>query len=338
MDRVAIAEFLGKIAQLSLVYFAIQQNWGLLIVTFAVTLSMIVNFSIILFLSRRYVPWKLRYDPSYWKTFLRMSYPAGISTFLVFLYLKTDTLILSVLQESQDVGIYGAAFKIIENLVFFPAMVIGLVLPLFSRHILSDRDMFRQIADKTFTFFLLLVVPMLISVQFLAEDIILILGGEEYAQSVNILRILIFSLGFMFFGNFFMNILYSGNQQKRAMILLAVVAVFNIGANFLFIPRYSYYAPAVISVITEALVALLTGIFTYLLFGYLPQFERFVRILLSGAGMALVLYLSRDMAFVVAIVLGGLSYVLFVWLTKAVTQQELVLLFKRDTSSLTKNV
>ena len=66
----------------------------------------------------------------------------GIAAILVMIYFKLDTVMLSFMKDQIDVGIYGLAYKILENLIFFPAMFVGLIMPLLSKHAFSNRSKF----------------------------------------------------------------------------------------------------------------------------------------------------------------------------------------------------
>ena len=106
----------------------------------------------------------------------------GATAVITFMYFKMDTIILSVLQPSAHVGIYNVAYKVIENLIFFPAMLAGLILPLLSRYIFTNHEQFRDIADKTFKVFLVLTVPLFIGTVFLAGGIIQLIGGAGFSE------------------------------------------------------------------------------------------------------------------------------------------------------------
>lgn len=324
MDRVGLAEVLGKVIQLSIIIFAVKQNLGFTAIIMSVLVAMLFNFITILFLVRKFIKIKLRFDFAYWKHFLKESLPMGISVIVTFLYFKMDTIMLSFLKTSADVGIYSAAYKVIENITFFPAMIVGLVLPLMSRHIFSDKERFAHIANETAKIFFLLVVPLIIGTLFLAENIIGLIGGAGFIESANTLRILIFALAFIFYGNLFNNILIAGNLQKKLMYALSVCAVFNISLNALFIPRLSYTGAALTSVFTEFLVVVLTFYLTRKYLAYTPKINNVLQILLSGLAMAIFLYFFKNQAFPVLFFGGSLTYVLFLWFTKTVTPKEIL--------------
>ncbi len=102
------------------------------------------------------------------------------------------------MQGSAAVGTYGVAYKVMENLTFFPALLAGLILPLLSRAFSSDGARFREIADSTFRVFTIIAIPIVLGGVFFAEPVIMIVSGSGFQDSVPVLRLLIVSLAFIF--------------------------------------------------------------------------------------------------------------------------------------------
>ena len=214
-----------------------------------------------------------------------------------------------------------------ENLIFFPAMLAGLILPLLSHTLTSNRKLFEEIVDKTFKVFLLIVFPLIIGVWVLAPEIIAIISGGGFGESVRVLRILVFALGCIFFGHYFTMLLIVSGAQKKLMKALMVAAVLNISLNLILIPQYSYIAAAGVSLLTELLVVLLTGTLAFRQIKFRPSFRPIWRISLATLIMALVMYYLEQEPFLVAGLAGALSYILGLWVTKVVTYQEIKMLF-----------
>ncbi len=247
----------------------------------------------------------------------------GISVTVTFFYFKMDTILLSFLKTNAEVGIYNAAYKIIENLAFFPGMVAGLMLPIFSRTIINDRQKFEEFSNKVYKIFVILVVPLVVGTLYLADEVIFIIGGAGYEGAGLILKILIFSLIFIFFGNLNNNILLAGNLQKKLIITLAFCAIFNISANLIFIPIYSYLGAAGVSVATESLVVIITFFLMTKYLLYFPRFESIFKIITSGLLMAITLYFLQETNFLVQFFSASIIYFLAVWVLEVVTPQEI---------------
>lgn len=330
MDKIAMIEFFGKLFQVGLIILIVKGDFGFFFIACTLIASLSFNAFSAFFFSRRYVTFSLRFDFSYWKEFLSQSFPMGVTAIITFAYFKMDTILLSILQSNAHVGIYNVAYKIMENLIFFPAMLAGLILPLLSRYIFTERRRFEEIADKTFKVFFLIVIPIVVSTWFLAPDIIAIVSGAQFEASVPVLRILIFALSFIFFGSYFNMLLVVSNAQKKLMQTLIFAAVFNIALNLFLIPRYSYIGSAATALLTEALVVLLTGTLVYRHIRYVPSFESVKWIFLSGGVMAVTLFFLEPFSFLFSGCAGILVYITTLWLTRAVSPEEIASIFQKE--------
>ena len=334
MDKIAMVEFFGKLLQVGMVIVIVRADWGFLAIASTLLISLSFNASVALYLSRRYTTFRLKIDLKYWKLFLRESWPMGMTAIITFAYFKMDTIMLSLLQSNAHVGIYNVAYKIMENLIFFPAMLAGLILPLLSRLIYTNRTQFEEIANKTFKVFLIIIIPLAVGTWFLADDIVRIVSGSEFQASAPVLRILVFALSFIFFGHYFNMLLVVGNAQKKLMQTLVIAAVFNVFLNIFLITKFSYMGAATASLATEMLVVFLTGFLAYKYIRFIPSFKQVGKILFSGAMMAGALFFLEPRSFLLSGVAGIAVYLFVLWLTKAISQNEILSLFLKKESTL----
>ncbi|PIW94725.1 MAG: hypothetical protein COZ85_03680 [Candidatus Moranbacteria bacterium CG_4_8_14_3_um_filter_34_16] len=323
MDKVALVEFLGKILQFLVIFVAVKFQMGFLWVVSSLLFYMIFNFIGVFWWSRKYLIFNFKIDWEYWKKFLKESYPIGISALVVFIYFKLDTILLSLLKTNSDVGIYNVAYKVIENITFFPAMIIGLVFPIFSQTIFSQKERFFEVSNNIYKVFWIIVIPLLVGTIFFSKQIIYFIGGPNFSQSVLVLRILIFALALIFFGNFFNSILIAGNKQNKLLKILSLVAIFNILLNLILIPKFSYLGAAFSSVFTEFLVVL-GGVYVVSKeLNYFPQIKNFSKIIFSGIIMVLFFFLFRQYNFLVVGIIGSILYILSLWLLGVVKSDEI---------------
>lgn len=338
MDKVASSEFIGKVVQVIVVVLAVKFRLSFDWIILSIFFNMLVSLVLIFIWSRKYIQLKLRADFSYWKEFLRESAPMGAVAIITFLYYKLDTILLSVMRSSADVGIYNVAYKIIDNITFFPGMFMGLIMPIMAKNFFTDKEKFQKVSDKTFKVFVVLVFPLIIGTIFLAKDIVYIIGGSGFQESANVLRILVFALAFIFLGNFFNSIMVASNLQKKLMYILGLAAVVNITLNLIFIPRFSYMAASANSVITEFLVAALTCYVVAKRAEYLPKMKKFGGIIFSSVAMGAFFFFFRDFAFfssqslnfLVSAIIGSAIYFLFLWTFKVISANEIRSLISKD--------
>jgi O-antigen/teichoic acid export membrane protein len=329
MYKVAIGELIGKIVQVATVILTTLNDWGFDWIIMAMLLNMAVSFLIIFLWSRKYIQIKLQFDFTYWKEFLKESLPMGAVAIISFAYFKMDTILLSVMKNGTEVGIYNAAYKVLENATFFPALICGLVLPIMSRDIFNNRKNFQIISDQTFKFFILLIVPLTVVTLFLSEGIIGLIGGSGFTESAHVLRILIFALALIFLGHFFNAILIVSNLQKKLMLVLLAAAVVNISLNVILIPRFSYLGAAYVSVATELLVVFLTAYLVISKVKYYPRVDKLTKIIFSGLAMSLFLFVFRGKNFFVLALMSFLVYFIALWTLRVIKNSEIMSLISQ---------
>jgi O-antigen/teichoic acid export membrane protein len=330
MYKITLVELLGKLLQVVIVLLTIKLDLGFKFIVIGITASLLSNSIIIYFLTRRFITIKLNFDLKKWKKFLQESWPIGLSVIVTFIYFRADSILLKTLQGNTDVGIYGAAYKVLENITFFPGMIIGLLMPMLSYYIFKDRKKFKQIVNENFKLFTILIMPLIIIVMFFAEDIISVVAGNEFAASATILRIVIFALAFIFFGMLFGNILLVAKLQKQQLVALSICAIFNVSANLIFIPKYSYFATAYVSVATEFLVVVLSAYIVYKNLNFLPRMKNFGFVILAGGIMSLYIILLQSLPFFVLLLTSPLIYFAILIIFRVITKKEITMLMKKE--------
>ena len=320
---VSIAEFVGRVVNLAWVFICFKWDLGLLWVLSGMILSWLATFIIVLIISFKTIKLRLVWDPKEAKRLIKSSLPLGISAIISFLYFKVNTLLLAHLKESTDVGIYGAAYKIVENVAYFPAMFMGLILPLFALYYLKDQKKFNKVAQSSFDALAFLGIGMSAGIFVLAPKIIAIIAGTGFEASILVLQILTFSIAGIFFGQYFNMLLITGKKQKELLKIFSIAAVFNITLNLIFIPKHSYLAAATILSTTEVLVAVLSALWAKKYCEYSLKLGSFFKIILSAGVMMGFLMIINHWPIYVQIILGSGLYLIFVFLTKAFTKEEL---------------
>ena len=330
MDRVAVAEIAGRIVQLFFVWYFITYDFGFLYIISAIFFGAVINFILVLRFASKYTKIKLQFDFQFWKKLLVQSYPLAISAILVLIYFKLDTIFLSVMKDSEAVGVYGLSYKILENLIFFPAMIVGLTMPIMSKYIFTEREKFKSVVQRTLNFLIIAFLPIAFGAIMTSDKIIGLFTEKGFSDSPMVLNILIIALGFIFLGALFSNVIIAANQQKRLAQIYFVGMVFNVITNFIFIPKYSYFGAAATTVATELLVTSLMIYVIYKTINFIPSFFKVLfKALFASLLMAVVLnYFSSSNIFFLAII-GAAVYVLVIYFIGGISKEEIGKLMKR---------
>jgi O-antigen/teichoic acid export membrane protein len=121
-----------------------------------------------------------------------LPYWAG-GLFLTF-YVWIDTVMLSLMTSTEEVGWYGAATKLISTLGVLPFIVNMAVFPALSHSFRNDREGMSRLAQTSLRLVLSLGIPMVVGVVLLGPKIILLLYGWAFAPAAPILVVLSLTL------------------------------------------------------------------------------------------------------------------------------------------------
>ncbi|MBU1176845.1 MAG: flippase [Patescibacteria group bacterium] len=329
MDRVAIAELAGRLFQLILILFFIWQKLSFLFIVSAFVGGALINFVLVFIFIRKYIRISFEFDFIFWRSLLRESLPLALAIIFTVIYFKLDTIMLSLMKPPADVGIYNLSYKFLESLLFFPAMFIGLVMPLMSRYALSFRDKFKKIIQESLDILLLFIVPLIIGTFFLSKKIVVLIAGDDFLLSAGVLNLLIIAGGIIFLGVLFSNMIISLKEQKKLTYIYGIGAIINLIANFIFIPKYSYYGAAGTTILTEFIVTVLMLIILHRMLKSLPSFHSIFKYVLAGLVMAVSLYYLHNLSLFILIILSGLIYFGFLYLINGLPFKNIMNLIKK---------
>jgi len=340
MDKVSVAEVSGRIVLLFGVILVIRQDGGLFGIMLVTVFSSFVNFGLHYVFSRSLSRIKLVFDFTVWKDIIVRSWPLALTIVFNLIYLKADTLLLSLIKRPSEIGIiaevglYGAAYKVIDVLITFPFMFAGIVLPIMTaRWMEKNYDGFAVIMQKSFDLLSVLTIPFVVGAQFLAQDIMVFVAGNDFAPSGPILKILIGAAGFIFLGNIFAHAVIAIDKQKKIIGAYAFTAVTALMGYWLFIPRFSYFGAAWMTIYSEAAIALASLYLVRKYTGFFPVLGRTLKAIMAAGIMALSLLALRISGYDNLLLALSLSVVVYfgsLYVLKGITKEEISELLRKQ--------
>lgn len=251
---------------LGLAYFKAPVMW----VSFAYVLGGVVTFALnAVFLKNMGVSLKPSYDPVLMKSLFYNSLPLGLMFVFSQVSFKADSIMLSVLPVpksmnltgTEAVAIYNLPYKVFEVALVVPTFFMNSVYPIMIRHMQESRQKLLDTLQKSLL--ALTVVGLLGSILgfVFAKPVIFLLGGAEFGQSVLVLQILMSGLLLYFLTQPISWLIVTLNKQNYLPWIYLVSAVFNVVANYFFIPIHSVYASAVITHVSELIILILLTLF-----------------------------------------------------------------------------
>ncbi len=326
---VSLSEIGSRILQLLLVILVIKFDLKFYFFLGTLAAASALQFFIMYFAAKKLTHFKWEWDLNYWKYILKISLPLGASAIIIFIYFKFSILLLSFFKSEAEVGLYGLAYKFLESITFFPAMIMGLILPIMSNYFLISKEKFRIIFQKTFNVLVLFGVPLLLGGVYFSDKIILLLGGAKYLPASIALKFLIIACFFIFFGTLLSNAIAAMHKQAILVKIYSVAAIFNIIVNLALIPKYSYNGVALTALFTELLATAFMLVIVVKELEYMPSLSLFWKSFVSASIMLIILFFFKELNIFIISGLGAVVYFLLVFVFKGINKTEILALFEK---------
>ncbi len=262
----------------------------------------------------RFVKPGVALDPGFWKGTVMVALPMGLVTILSLIYIRTDTIMLAIMGGVAVVGWYNAAYNLVLGFTPIPHLFMNAILPLMSRLHVSSKDSLVMGYEKALTYLLISGLPIAMGMSLLADEIILLLYGEGFANSVIALEILAWDVLLIFICLPLGFMLVAINRQNRMAVIVGGCALLNIVLNLILIPGFSYIGAAIATLITEIVLFLA---YFYVISKYLYKLSLHkivMRPLIATAVTALFIHLCSGLNLVVIIISAAVLYLVVLYL------------------------
>jgi len=186
-------------------------------------------------------------DKAIWKE----GFSLCMVAFFTFVYFRIDNLMLKYFHGDTEVGIYNAAYILIQGLMLIPMAVLTATFPSFSKGWVSDVPKLQKDYQKSFSLFLELAFFIFLFGFLWADKIISVIYTEAYQASAVNLKLLLIALLFIFPNYVLTQLMVATDSQDRYAFFAICCAFINVGLNFFFIPMYKGIGAAVATIITE---------------------------------------------------------------------------------------
>lgn len=207
------------------------------------------------FRARRYTRIRLTWNFDYKRHLVPMLVLFG-NAIAVTIYVNIDISLLNVMRGDYEVGIYGLSVKVYRMVKQLLVALVTVSLPRLSLYVAQgDADAYRKLLHNLAHGLMVVVAPALTLLFLMADDVVLIVGGEAYLAAVPSLCILCVAGLFAIAGNFFVNaILLPYGNERLALRSTVIGAIVNLVLNFVAIPLAGMVGAAITTVAAEASV------------------------------------------------------------------------------------
>lgn len=227
--------------------------------------------AVFVLVTRRYVVPVFDISSDFLRAKLKEAIPYALSSFLLLVYSRVDILFLGFMVGEVAVGLYNVAYRVVFGMLIMTYYLSQALFPMASRLFKEDVDRFGALYEKGLRLAILMGVPMTAGMALVADPLILLFYGDEFATSGPILALLggLILLGFL--KNMIGMFLTAGGRQVDRTRSQVWAAITNVGLNAVLIPMFSLVGAAVATLTSETLLVLLYASQLGSLLGGLPH-------------------------------------------------------------------
>lgn len=255
-----------------------------LVSVFANAGACVLNF----FWAKRYCHVKFVHSIK-WKKHLKPILMLFAMSVTVTLYVSSDITILGFMCSDYAVGIYAVSSKIYTIIKTLISSVLVVSIPRLSALIgRNSKEEFNIVASDIYGTLITVLIPAIVGIIILRDQIILIISGEEFITATYSLAILsialFFCLGAWFWGQCVLVPMCKENIVFKITLASAFV---NIILNFILIPIWEQNATALTTLIAEAISFLWCGFYGRKYVKLMGIKTIFIKVLVGCGGIVL---------------------------------------------------
>lgn len=294
----AVAFVSHKVVLLAIVLLVLRDHQGIVGVSIAYLVANVYQwFFFYWIVRRRYIGHGVRWrvDYSYWRYLIAEAFPVGIAMVFRRANLHTGTLILTAVSTSSVVGIFNAAYRIIQMVDMIPFTLSIPLFPPFSRMAVESRARLFETLERVIGIFMLIAAPVFVLLFMLADRIVHLVYGQAYLEAILDLRILAAAVLCLFPTGLFIYVFSAMGQQRLYTFSSGICLATNVLAGLLLIPVYGHIGAA-LAILASEVAFLVSGLLLLHRLGFAPRYLQMLGKPLAAAGLsgAWMIVLSDD--------------------------------------------
>jgi len=244
-----------KIASVLGCFFLLQKGYGLIsVIVLFIVLQIFTGLLVAIKIFQKICSITINVNWRFWRSFIQESLPLALSGTAEFINLKSDTVILGAIKSAVATGIYNGAYNIYLGVNALPHAFIVAFYPTFSRTYKDSKGQAFRLFKNVFFLIAIGACILAFVLAIFSNYIVTLIYGQEFSASAIPLIILTCGLPFMVLNRLCNYTLIAMGLQGWMFRIISSGAIFNVVANILLIPKYSYVGASITTVITEGLI------------------------------------------------------------------------------------
>jgi O-antigen/teichoic acid export membrane protein len=309
MEYAALGNIAQAIVGLAAMVAVVHSGGGLIRLVVAYDAGVLANSIVCIYFARRFVRPHFRFDLHYSRQVVREALPLGLAVLVITAYGRIDIVLLKAFTDSESVGYYGFAYRVVDLAFPLSFFFVGSVFPLLSSFHAENRHAdFKRLYQRSHDVLSFVGMGLVTAIILFASPMVRLIGGAEYGAAVTSMQVLSMAVVLIWLSNLMDHGLIAIGKQGVLLGIAAGGLVVNISVNLVLIPIYGKEGAAAATVITEAAVLLPALVILSRYLGEPPSFWVAGRLLpvIGVAGvMVYALHLNWQTEAVLAFVLFG---------------------------------
>jgi O-antigen/teichoic acid export membrane protein len=234
---------------------------------------------------------------------------------IVVVYMQVDTIMISALVDERTLGWYSTADVLYSSLVFVPVIVMGTLFPVIGRLHGSDAQASASIIRRAFSMLFLAGVAIGFGTFVVAEPVSVLLYGEDFRESGDVLGVLGLTLPLLFGTMMLGMVAMATEKQAFWNKLMTVAVVMSIALDLVLVPwtrdvaHNGALGGALAYVVTEGLMVVV-GVWHLAPETFKgDSMIRLLKILVAGGLLVVAAWPLREQFLLVPIAVGAVVFV-----------------------------
>jgi len=267
------------------------------------------------------------------KKLISYSWPLVFSTLLYVLFSDIDSFCIGFFKDVTQVGIYNAAVPIAALMVFSPVLFLRLFFPIITREFSKkNTELIKELSKQVQKWIMIVNVPLLFLIVLFPGAFINILFGSEYITAENSLRFLAIGFFFNSLCLIFYNLISMVGKSKLILLNILITAILNIIINISLIPVMGITGAAIGTMISYFVLMIIFFFQVRHYLSIIPLKKEMYGVILSATiPLVLLIFLKQLVPYnllnlFLLVLFYGLSYLLLIFLTKSLDDNDLMIL------------
>ena len=326
MPYIALARLGENVFKVAVGLGLLVWNGDVLTMAAVIFFSKVVSAVLAFVFARSFVKPVWRLDKSLLRYFIRMTPAFSTTAITNSLFWTAPVVILSTFAGAYQAGLFGAAYKLVDVTISFALAYGQAMFPVVSRTLSQKRDTVASLLSGSIKYSVMLTLAITVGMTLLAPQLLLLVYGDSGLAATPVLRLLVWMILPFSMVPVLAFSLVSHSWQKLDVLANVVAALTVIALGLFLTPLYGALGAALSVLVGTILFWIVEWAGVQTKICRLPLWPHLWKPALAALCMAGVLILLQHLNLFYNITLAGVTYLLSLILSKALSKNELLMI------------